>query len=68
MNKIANDILMHYGIKRRSGRYPYGSGENPFQHEGWYNRVRELEKEGKTEVEIAEELGISVSKLRSEKA
>lgn len=59
---------MHYGIKRRSGRYPYGSGENPFQHEGWYNRVRELEKEGKTEVEIAEELGISVSKLRSEKA
>lgn len=23
--------LMHYGIKRRSGRYPYGSGERPFQ-------------------------------------
>ena len=27
------DELMHYGIKRRSGRYPYGSGDNPFQHE-----------------------------------
>lgn len=23
--------LYHYGIKRRSGRYPYGSGERPFQ-------------------------------------
>lgn len=23
--------LMHYGIPRRSGRYPYGSGEDPYQ-------------------------------------
>lgn len=27
------DELMHYGMPRRSGRYPWGSGENPFQHE-----------------------------------
>lgn len=26
--------LLHYGIKRRSGRYPYGSGERPFQDIG----------------------------------
>lgn len=26
--------LIHYGIKYRSGRYPYGSGENPYQHDG----------------------------------
>lgn len=25
--------LYHYGVKRRSGRYPYGSGERPFQGE-----------------------------------
>lgn len=25
--------LYHYGIKRRSGRYPYGSGERPYQGE-----------------------------------
>lgn len=68
MNRIADDILMHYGTKRHSGRYPYGSGENPFQHEGWYNRVRELEKQGKTEEEIAKELNVSISRLRSEKA
>lgn len=24
--------LMHYGIKRRSGRYKYGSGDRPYQH------------------------------------
>ena len=29
MNTIVEDILMHYGMPRRSGRYPYGSGENP---------------------------------------
>ena len=28
-----SDELMHYGIKRRSGRYPWGSGDNPYQHE-----------------------------------
>jgi len=28
-----DDCLMHYGIPRRSGRYPYGSGERPFQGE-----------------------------------
>ena len=26
------DVLMHYGMPRRSGRYPWGSGEDPYQH------------------------------------
>lgn len=43
-----NDIY-HYGIKRRSGRYPYGSGENPYQHSGdFLGRVQELKKSGFT--------------------
>lgn len=25
-------VLVHYGMPRRSGRYPWGSGENPYQH------------------------------------
>ena len=29
-----DDYLMHYGVKRRSGRYPWGSGDNPYQHSG----------------------------------
>ncbi len=24
--------LMHFGIPKRSGRYPWGSGENPYHH------------------------------------
>ena len=27
-----DDILEHYGIKRRSGRYPWGSGDRPYQN------------------------------------
>lgn len=30
---IRSDELYHYGMPRRSGRYPYGSGERPFQRE-----------------------------------
>lgn len=29
--EITHGELYHYGIPRRSGRYPYGSGERPFQ-------------------------------------
>ena len=30
------DFLAHYGVARLSGRYPWGSGENPYQHEDWF--------------------------------
>lgn len=30
---METEELYHIGIKRRSGRYPYGSGKNPMQHE-----------------------------------
>lgn len=30
------DFLAHYGTPRKSGRYPWGSGENPYQHENWF--------------------------------
>ena len=43
------DFLEHYGIKRRSGRYPYGSGENPYQHsQEFLGRIDELKKSGFT--------------------
>lgn len=44
IEKNENDIE-HYGIKRRSGRYPWGSGKDPYQHSGdFYSRVNELRK------------------------
>lgn len=65
MNPIQEDILMHYGVKRRSGRYPWGSGENPFQHGGdFLSRVEELQAQGKSEKEIADELKMSTTDLR----
>lgn len=46
---LEEDVLEHYGIKRRSGRYPYGSGDNPYQHGGdFLGRVSELKKSGFT--------------------
>ena len=32
--------FMHDGVKRRSGRYKWGSGENPYQHEPGYNKTK----------------------------
>ena len=28
---MMTDELFHYGMPRRSGRYPWGSGKNPYQ-------------------------------------
>ena len=58
-------FLEHYGTKRHSGRYPWGSGETPYQHSGdFLSRVEELHKQGMTEKEIADEMHISTGDLR----
>lgn len=72
------EILIHYGIRRRSGRYPWGSGENPFQHEeGFLARVHDLrdknfeffdEKTGKTytgDLAIAKSMGLTSTQFRT---
>ncbi len=33
------NYLLHYGIPKRSGRYPWGSGERPYQGDVGYERV-----------------------------
>ena len=71
MNAIAEEILMHYGIKRRSGRYPYGSGDDPYQHgRDFLGRIDELKKSGWTETpeNIKKEFGLTTSQYRTEKA
>ena len=72
MNPVAEDILMHYGIKRRSGRYPWGSGEDPYQHgsRDFLGRVEELKKQGWTETpeNIKAEFGLTTSQYRIEKS
>ena len=72
------NYLEHYGIKRRSGRYPYGSGEDPYQHgRDFLGRVDELRKQGFTytdengktwagDTAIAKSLGLSTTQFRTE--
>ena len=60
-----DSVLMHYGVKRRSGRYPWGSGKEPYQHSGdLLARVNSLKKEGLSEKQIAETIGLSTTDLR----
>lgn len=43
------DILCHYGMPRRSGRYPWGSGKESYQHSGdFLSRIEGMKKEGFT--------------------
>lgn len=57
-----SNILEHYGTKRHSGRYPWGSGDNPYQHSGdFLSRVEELKKKGLSEKEILETINNSLS-------
>lgn len=76
MNDVLEDILMHYGMPRRSGRYPWGSGENPYQHSGdFLSRVDELraqnftytDEDGKLysgDMAIAKSMGLSTTQFR----
>ena len=73
MNPIAeemNDILVHYGMPRRSGRYPWGSGEDPYQHEkDFLGRIEELKKSGweETPENIKKEFGLTTTQYRAQK-
>lgn len=76
MNHIVEDMLMHVGVSKLdgapgpgSGRYPLGSGKNPFQHGGdFLSRIDELKKSGMSEKEIADALGLTTTQLRAQKA
>lgn len=59
-------VIMHYGTPRHSGRYPWGSGDNPYQHEdGFLQQIAELRSQGFTEKQIADGFKISTSRLRA---
>lgn len=73
MNSVVeemNDILMHYGMPRRSGRYPWGSGDNPYQHSiDFLGRIDNLKKQGWTETpeNIKKEFGMTTTQYRAQK-
>lgn len=64
------DELAHYGTKYHSGRYPYGSGDDPYQHGGdFLTRVERLRKDGwkETAENVKNEFGMSLEDYRNEK-
>lgn len=78
--KPALDELMHYGVKRRSGRYPWGSGKDPYQHsEDFLARIEELRKSGFDFTDedgkkwtgdnaIAKSMGLTINQFRTQYA
>ncbi len=74
MNPIAEDILKHYGVGKLdgapgpgSGRYPLGSGKNPYQRSGdFLSRIDKLKKAGLSEKEIADYMGLTTTQLRTQ--
>jgi predicted transcriptional regulator len=66
---MSKNFIAHYGVKFRSGRYPYGSGKDPFQHDGTFSSyVNDLVNSGMKEKDVAKMLGISIDNLRAKKA
>lgn len=63
------DYLAHYGILRRSGRYPWGSGGNAEQnHRSFLGMVEEFRAEGMSDTDIARAFQISTTDLRALKS
>ena len=64
------DFLMHYGKGHldggHSGRYPWGSGDDPYQRSyDWYTEVNKMKKAGKTEKDICAFFGLSSTEYRA---
>ena len=58
--------LYHYGTPRHSGRYPWGSGENPYQGDMDFKaHYNSLKKKGWTQKEIAKSMNMNTSELRA---
>jgi DNA-binding CsgD family transcriptional regulator len=79
MKQFENEpYLSHYGMPRRSGRYPWGSGKDPYQHSrDFIGRVEELrkrnftytDKDGKVwtgDTAIAKSMNLSTTDFRTE--
>ena len=64
------DYLEHYGILRRSGRYPWGSGDNVVaqDNKGFLDHVQKLKAQGLSEATIAKGMDMSTSELRAWKS
>jgi len=62
--RTEEEHLAHYGILRKSGRYPWGSGgSESTRNRSFLDTVSNLKKDGMTDTEIARGFGISRMEL-----
>ena len=68
-DKPSLDELMHYGMPRRSGRYPWGSGKDPYQHcTDFLSRVQYMVDNGVSDENIAKSMGLTKQQFETEKS
>lgn len=74
MSKVSDEILAHIGTPHvgstpHSGRYKYGSGEQPYQNGfDFLARCNYLKDKGLSEKEIADSMKLSTTQLRTQKS
>lgn len=65
-DESVEDYIEHIGIIRRSGRYPWGSGETPYERSrGFKTYYDSMKAKGLTDPQIAEGIGAHLSKQGS---
>jgi len=66
LEQESDEDIAHYGTPRHSGRYPWGSGENPYQGDMDFKaHVASLKQKGWTQKEIAKSMKMNTSQLRA---
>lgn len=67
-----SDYFAHYGTPRKSGRYPWGSGDNESEqlprNMDLLQHIENMKKKGLTEAKIAEGLHMSTTTMRAKKS
>lgn len=62
-------FLAHYGILRKSGRYPWGSGGNSeTRSRDFLGMIKDLKDKGMSEAEIMNDFGMNTSEWRAAKS
>ena len=69
LDEYFDDELSHYGTPRHSGRYPWGSGKDPYQSAtDFLGTSQQLRKEGFSEKEISDYFGMTIKQYRARKS
>lgn len=62
---MSDQVIEHYGTPRHSGRYPWGSGEDPLTMDRkMTSYFQNMKRSGVSEKQIADTLGIKVEDVR----